>query len=172
MKAWRVTFDAEGAITELVEIEGPANADWVVVHAADEEGARVKAVRKYHAQKQKERRARLHAEGRCRCGRTQDRPGSVTCSVCASDRQKQHEKRKARNFEPAPPRDEAARVEVFQATMRDRKTAHRLEVLLEVKRWWREAEHTEAFARRLATEILEAGGSVGQTSTPTAKLAS
>lgn len=171
MKAWRVTFDAEGAITELVEIEGPADVDWVVVHAANEESARVKAVRKYHAQKQKERRARLHAEGRCRCSRIQDRPGFKTCSVCANDRQKQHEKRKAVGFEPRT-RDEEARVEAFLETNRERRQSLRLEVLLEVKRWWREADHTEAFARKLATEILDAGGSAGQTSTLTAKLAS
>ena len=168
MSYWRATFAEDGTLQSLEPLAEPTG-DWEIVEAETEDQARVKAVRKYFARKKRERIARLHAEGRCRCSRMQDRPGFKTCSVCALGRQRDHEKQKQRaEGQPSPPRDEGARVETMQATIRDRKASWRLEVLLEVKRWWREAPHTEAFAQRLATEILVAGGSPGQTSTPTA----
>ncbi len=167
-----MTFGDGGTIERVEELLGEPGEDWTIVTAETEDQARVKALRRYFARKKRERIAKLHEEGKCRCGRLQDRPGKLTCTVCAHDRQQQHEKAKARGFEPAPPRDEGARVESMRETLRERRESYRLEVLLDVRRWWKEAEHTEAFARKLAEEILAAGGTTTQTSTPTAKLAS
>lgn len=158
MRNWLVTFTAEGVPLEATEIEGPGDADWVVVTAESAEEALRVSVRAYARLKKKKVRARLHAEGRCRCGRPQ-RDGFKTCQVCA-EYMKRYRDPKPWETAPKPmaERDEGARVLAFQETSRNRKQETRLEVLLEVRKWWKDAPHTAAFAERLATEIQAAGG--------------
>ncbi len=158
MRYWRVTFAADGSIERVAELDGEGSADWCVVHAETQEAARRKAYNIYCARKKKARIAQLYAEGRCRCGRAQDIAGQVSCTVCI-ERSKgwraQHEsnlKRKAEGL-PAEPRDEAARVASFQVRNRQRKTEVRLEVLLEVRRWWIEARNVGLFGARIQKEI-------------------
>lgn len=162
MKTWRVTFSEAGEITDVTEIEGEGSAEWVVVQADSLERARVKAYRVYCARKRRESVQRLHAQGRCRCGRKQDRPGMKSCSVCAVGDLQQREKRKRGQTGP---RDEAARVAAFQQRNRDRRAEIRLETLLEVRKWWQEAPHTLAFVERMRREIEGSGWASGRAAT-------
>lgn len=152
---WRVVFTADGKAEGATEIEGPGDAEWVVVSASSVEEALQRGVRRYACLKKKKRIARLYAEGKCSCGRVQDRPGCKTCSVC-----EEHRKRYRHPPADGQPRvrDEGARVLAFQETNRNRKQEVRIEVLLEVRKWWRDAPHTEAFIAKLAGEIEAAGG--------------
>lgn len=157
MRYWRVTFDAQGRPATVEPLEGPADADWVIVQADTAEAAHRRAVNLYAARKKRERIAQLHANGQCRCSRKHDRPGKLTCSVCAERRKVDHQRRI--DAGPAPRvRDEAARVASFQQRSRDRKMEIRLEVLLEVRSWWQQAAHTLDFVERLGKELLAAGG--------------
>lgn len=157
MRYWRVTFDAQGRPASVEPLEGPADADWVIVEAETAEAAHRRAVNLYAARKKRERIAQLHANGQCHCSRKQDRPGMLTCSVCSERRKVDHQRRLQAG--PAPRvRDEAARVASFQQRSRDRKREIRLEVLLEVRAWWQESAHTLEFLERLGKELLAAGG--------------
>jgi hypothetical protein len=89
---WRVVFTDAGALESVTEIEGPGDADWVIVEARTAEAARRKAHNLYCARKKKLAKQRHHAAGQCACGRDQDRkhPSGkwmLTCSTCA-ERQK------------------------------------------------------------------------------------
>ncbi|HEY6056206.1 MAG TPA: hypothetical protein VIU86_19910 [Gaiellaceae bacterium] len=153
MRYWRVTFAADGTVEGVTEIDGAGAADWLVVRAETEELARRKGYNLYCAKRKKARVAQLHAEGRCACGRWQDDSQFVTCEVCRERMKRTHERRKERGGQLAPPRDETARVAAFQARTRERKTEVRLEVLLEVRRWWIEARNVGLFGARLQKEI-------------------
>lgn len=162
MSYWRVTFEGDGKVGEVVPVEGEPERDWVIVEAETAAQAERKAFNLYCARKKRLRVRSLHAEGRCSCGRVQDRPRPgggflKTCSTCQEYRRRDHARRRQKGFTPQP-RDEVARVAAYQERVRDRKAEIRLEVLLEVRRWWKEAPHTLAFAERLKTEIESAGG--------------
>lgn len=154
---WRVPIDADGQPGTPVPIEGPPDTEWLVVEADDAEEAGRLARNLYARRKRKQRIAQLHAEGRCRCGRPQDRPGKLTCRVCAEGRARSHEKRSWRSEAPPIVRDEEQRIASLQQRQRDRRAEIRLETLLEVRDWWQKAPHTLAFAQRLVDEIKGCG---------------
>lgn len=153
MRYWRVTFAADGSVEGVTEIDGAGASDWLVVRAETEELARRKGYNLYCAKRKRARITQLHAEGRCACGRCQDDPQFVTCEVCRERMKRHHERAKERGGEPGPPRDEVARVAAFQERHRERKTEVRLEVLLEVRRWWIEARNVGLFGARIQKEI-------------------
>jgi len=163
VRYWRVTFAADGTVEGVTEIDGAGSSDWCVVRAKTEEVARRRAYNCYCARKKKQRIAQLYAEGRCRCGRTQDIADQLTCSVCV-ERMKGYQGKYKSNLErkaeglPAEPRDELARVASFQTRSRDRKAEIRLETLLEVRRWWIEARNVGLFGARIQKEIQACTG--------------
>lgn len=144
MKHWLVTFNHEGAITSVSELIGPAQQGWVIVEALDAQEARRVAYNKYCSLTKTQVRARNYTQGKCVCGRMQDRPNPAepgemlkTCSVC-SERQKVWNDRSKANKRQPIKRDEKARLEANQRRQRDRKKEMRVEVLVEVKRKWNE----------------------------------
>jgi hypothetical protein len=156
---WRVVFAESGAIESVTEIVGEHDADWIVVEGADQQEAERKALNRYFARKKRERIEQLHAQGQCRCGRAQDREGKVTCSVCAERRKADHQKAAERAGAATPPRDEAARIEMFKGRLQERKQTTRLEVLLEVRQRWIDAPNVGRFGAWLTAEIAALSGS-------------
>ena len=138
-------------MSAAVEIAGPDEGDWCVVSAMSETHAVQLALRRYHARKTRERRERLDAENRCKCGRDRDRDGKL-CSVCWEGQHASRARRRAQGFAPGP-RDEAARVGHWQERRRELRETIRLEVLQEVRGAWQRAPHTLAFAQWLAEQI-------------------
>jgi hypothetical protein len=161
VRYWRVTFTTDGKPYTVREIAGPGNDDWVVVLAPDEEAASKKATRLYCARKKKLAKSRLHATGRCACGRAQDRvhPNGrpmLTCSTCSERQKTYHETYAVRSRAGTVgmhQRDEPARVEKNLARQRDRRSEIRLETLLECRRAWESAPSVGRYKAWLLAEI-------------------
>lgn len=156
MRHWRVLFGRDGAIKSITEIQGARGRDWIIVHAPTEELARKAAFNAYCAQKKRERIKKLDAEGRCKCGRKRDVEGQLGCSVCLERMHGYRAARKKREAEGTAEthvRDETARVQTYLVRHRERTSEVRLEVLLEVRRWWLESRNVGVFSERLAKEI-------------------
>lgn len=157
---WRVVFDPAGAIERVEEITGPAETDWLIVKAGNEQEASRKAYNAYAARKKKLAIARLHAEGRCRCGRAQDRvnpDGSPmrTCSVCGERQEvwrQRHAERRAAGTVGAPIAQEG-RIESHRERQRDRRAELRLELLIEVRQQWMVSPNVGRFGSWLQREI-------------------
>ena len=163
---WRVTFFPDGRVNRVRPIKGPGHSRWVVVEAETEEVARHKAYNIYSARKKRERKERCHADGKCICGRPQDRlvekgarkgEKALTCSVCEERRHAYYENAKAhpgRTFAQAMvTRDEGARVALNLERQRDRRAELRLETLVEVRRQWLAAPNVGLFGKWLEREI-------------------
>lgn len=157
---WRVVFDLAGAIDRVEEITGPTETDWLIVEASDEQAAQRKAYNAYARRKKKVAIARLRAEGRCRCGRAQDRThpdGSpmLTCAVCGERQEvwrQRHAERRAAGTIGAPIAQEP-RVESHRERQRDRKAELRLELLIEVRQQWMVSPNVGRFGSWLQREI-------------------
>lgn len=159
---WRVIFNDLGKVLDIVEIDfKDGKKDWLIVEADDLKEAKVKAVRLYCARKKKLAKERLHAQGRCACGRKQDRKHRsgvpiLTCTVCSVRQKACLEKAQKRvasgDLSPAV-RDEAARVASNLARQRDRRAEIRLETLLEVRNQWIKSRTIGSYGKWLEQEI-------------------
>lgn len=170
LKSWLVRH-RDGTILNVMEVaptgkEEP-HINYVIVEAytkADaEEKARKKVYNLYCARKKKEAKLRHQARGECACGRPADRVKKdgtpfKTCSVCSARQPSYNEKYKGRIEDGTvgkEPRDEVARVAKNLERQRDRRKEIRVEVLIEVrKRFW-DAEHMKDFASWLDENIKE-----------------
>jgi hypothetical protein len=166
---WRADLTGDGAVVRVVQVPKPHSTPTrttIVFQAPDRETAINKAremgFRLYCAEKKKQAKTRLHSEGRCSCGRPQDRQhpdGSpmLTCTVCSIS-QKAHNaaarKRKAEGVVHV--RDEAARVQKNLGRQRDRRREIRLETLVEVHKNFWDMSTVKAFERWLEGQIEEA----------------
>jgi hypothetical protein len=162
MKHWRVIFSPEGTVLDVVEIRfGDGRNDWLIVEAPTEQLARKRALGVYCARKKKLAKARNHAEGRCACGRKQDRkhPSGkpmLTCSTCAARQKGYTERHVARaNADQVGQhqRDEGARIQKNLARQRDRRAEIRLETLIECRRAWELAPSVGRYRAWLLAEI-------------------
>jgi len=159
---WRVVFTDAGALESVTEIDGPGDADWVIVEARTAEAARRKAHNLYCARKKKLAKQRHHAAGQCACGRDQDRkhPSGkwmLTCSTCAERQKVYNDRSEERARKGIPPgtvvRDEQARVAANLTRSRDRRGEIRLETLIEVRAAWHKAPNVGAFGAWMKREI-------------------
>lgn len=170
MSWYRLRYSSTGKLLSCEQIEKPEAHSYgvgpstvVELEALNEEDAKRKAYNFYSAKKKLAAKNRNHSAGLCACSRKQDRPNTrtgngffKTCSVCA-ERQLQYEEtfqRKKREGRLATgERDEAARVNVMQHRVRDRKKEIRLETLLEVRKTWENSKTNGEFTRWLKEEI-------------------
>lgn len=168
IKYWRVTFEKDGRVRAVRPIKPPKHDRWVVVQAATEQEAGIKAYRLYTAGKKRAARERLKAEGRCRCGRQKDsdvrrgvRAGkeAAYCSVCLERSAVYHQRSKQTpertHAEAMAARNEPARLEVQRTFQRDRRSELRLETLLEVRSQWRANSTVGAFSAWLEQAIKQ-----------------
>jgi len=166
LRYWRVSFFADGRVNRVRPIKGPGHARWIVVEAPTEEEAKRRAYNIYSARKKRERKKTLHAEGRCICGRPQDRlvekgarkgEKALTCSVCEERRHGYYENAKehpGRTFEEAmAQRDEGARVASNLERQRDRRSEIRLETLIDVRNAWQNSGTIGVFSQWLKRQI-------------------
>jgi hypothetical protein len=161
---WRVDFNAAGAVTRVSAVDGPANDEWVVVEAPDEERARRAAIGIYCARKKRLARERNRSEGRCVCGRRNDRLGQLdprtgnpllSCSVCGARHKVHRDSHKQRKADGVTDhkRDESARVATNLGRQRDRRGEIRLETLIEVRDQWIHQRNVALFGQWLTAEI-------------------
>lgn len=153
---WRVEIDAEGRMVkaEPVEAIGANGLGVIYVLAFDIKGARKSAFNEYCALRNKIRRARYHADGKCGCGRERDLEGRK-CSECIRQRQ-EHKKRsaaRARGEEVAP----IDKAETYRKRLIRERGEYRAEVLSEVRTQALRLSPRE-FYGWLDAEIAAAGG--------------
>lgn len=160
MTFWRIHFGPHGGVERAERLSEPgSDCRWVIVEAETEAQALRKGRRLYDAEKKRLAKARHYAEGRCRCGRPQDRAHPdgtpmLECSTCAERQKVYNERHQARRRGELPPgRDEAARVETFQQRHRDRRAEIRLETLIAVRQAWMDCPTVAKFGQWLASEI-------------------
>jgi hypothetical protein len=156
---FRVLVDANGKAVDCkpVSAEGDEKGG-VFYFLATSAGAAARLATKSHeARLLAARRARHHAEGRCKCGRPRDRKNPagglfLVCSGCDERHQVHEERRKARKRgEEVPPLD---RREVLQERKRSELDSSRLATLIEVQRTAdRFRRDPRAFANWLIKEI-------------------
>lgn len=150
---WFAVYLKRGVVQNVVQVAGPGTDELQVeyVQAKDKEHAKRRGYNLYCAKKKKLAVERLRKEGKCSCGRHNDRvaEGLLTCSVCALRRKK---------YDATPigkPRDEVARTEAHQTRQRDRSNEMRLTVLVEVQKAWQNCRIAGQFTRWLDKEVEE-----------------
>jgi hypothetical protein len=169
---WRADLTGDGAVARVVQVpkpHGTPTRTTIVFQAPDREAAirvaREMGFRLYCAEKKKQAKTRLHNEGRCACGRPQDRKhpdGSpmLTCTVCALGKKTWNENSRKRATERAAGvvhvRDESARVQKNLSRQRDRRRELRLETLVEVHKNFWDMPTVKAFELWLEGQIEEA----------------
>lgn len=149
MRYWRVIFSKDGRVAAVEPLVGVPGTDWEIVQAPNEEAARRAALGLYNAKKKKLAKERCYSEGRCACGRRQDRvnPRSKTgalakvCRVCTErgvvHKERYHARVAAGTVgQGMSERDEQARLELGLQRQRERRKELRLETLLEVREAW------------------------------------
>lgn len=172
-KHWyRVLFNDKGVPVSALQCEEPSEGFSIeYVYAESSTAAITAAVREYGRRKTAETRARLAAEGRCKCGRSMSSQDRKLCDVCTERAKERRDGERAQRpqelvrkkvlSEPQNPnvsakpfvRDEKARIAKNLERQRDRRSEIRLEVLLEVRRAFTRASTNGQFAAWLAQEV-------------------
>lgn len=155
---WFAVYLRRGIVQRVAQVSGSGtdDADVIYVEAKTKEEAERKGYNLYCAKKKKLAIERLEREGKCRCGRHNDRAdqGMKTCSICGMRKKATHEQRLARGADgKSSARDEGARIEANLTRQRDRKSEIRLEVLVEVQKAWQNNRTMGQFTRWLDQEI-------------------
>lgn len=150
---WFAVYLSRGVVQRVAQVSGSGTeeSDVVYVLAADKEQAKKLGYNLYCSKKKKIAVERLRRDGKCSCGRTNDRKaqGFVTCTVCSMRRKKYH-------VTPiGKPRDEVARIEANQTRQRDRANEMRLTVLVEVQKAWQTCRLAGQFTSWLNKEVEE-----------------
>lgn len=155
---YRVVVDEHGKAVDCrsVGVEGTAQLGVYFELAESAERAKKQASRSHCAQLLAARRARYHAEGRCKCGRKRDRLPLLACSGCAA-RHAVHEERKAARDrgEEVPKLDRRV---VLQERKQSEADAIRLQVLEEARDAWRRHSTVGSYTRWLEGEIQKLAG--------------
>jgi hypothetical protein len=140
MKRYRIELDKSGKVVSCEKLTNEAKRA---------------AYNLYCGRKKKLAKERLYAEGRCSCGRVNDRfdQGLKTCSVCEARAKVWKEASNNRKSKDPHVRDEQKRIESFTERSRDRKSEIRLETLVEIQKKWQTTRITKHFERYLEEEI-------------------
>lgn len=161
MKVFLILFDDAGSIATCEEVKLPVESDrHMYVFAPDEASARKQAYNTYCAKKKAEAKVRKQAQGRCPCGRAQDRESPKggmykTCMVCAHRQTIYNARTNARHNGTPAVRDEQARLDANASRQRDRRGEITLEVLLRVKKAWESSSNIGQFTAWLRKQIEE-----------------
>lgn len=166
LRWFRLELDHGGNVISCVGVErAEANGrSWLYVQARDEKEAGHKAWNAYCRDRQRVRNATLAAEGKCICGRKNDRPGKSRCSVCHARRELHEERRRAKaRGEEVAVLDKrvtlaARRVDEQRAVVASAAPSLRLAVLQEVLQAWQDEPTNGAFTAWLVREVEAAGG--------------
>lgn len=173
---WKVTVTANG-VKSAVRVDSPGDSDrrFYYIQAQDKATACAEGAFRYNQyalKKVQERRARLRAENKCKCGRDRE-PDTKSCAVCKArmsaynkTRSVASKKELEERHSAGDPRvikmshgafrDDSIRIGANRARVRDRKSEMRLEVFIEVKKKW-DCKNVsyKSFEQWLEDEILK-----------------
>lgn len=166
MRWFRIELDDAGQVLscQAVEAAEQGGRRYVYVQAVDPAHAARLALNNYQRDLMRRRVRRLRDEGKCQCGRKNDRAPKSRCTVCHDRRASDDERRRARaNGEQIPRPDRR----IADALRKASETAEavavvapslRLDVLIEVQSAWQDAATNGVFTRWLNEQIAAARG--------------
>lgn len=166
MRWFRIELDDAGRVLSChaVEAAEQGNRRYVYVEAVDSEHAARLALNAYQRQLMRQRVRRLRDEGKCQCGRKNDRAPKSRCTSCHERRASDDARRRARaNGEQIPRPDRRIADALRKATETAQAVAVvapslRLDVLVEVQQAWQDASTNGHFTRWLSEQIAAARG--------------
>ncbi|HKY40688.1 MAG TPA: hypothetical protein VJN18_32355 [Polyangiaceae bacterium] len=166
LRWWRLEVDAKGKVVSCtpVEFAEKDGKSWFYVRARNQEGAGRLAMNAYILARQRIRLKRLKAEGKCVCGRKNDRPGKTNCTICVAKERDYDARRRARERGEEIPRPDRRIADAERRATEDGEFVERaaptvrLNTLLEVQQAWQDSNTNANFTRWLLDQIAAAGG--------------
>lgn len=151
---WRIVLNGEQLVSvEPVEVSAQSDGLTIFYVEASTRDAALRSARRIAG---KRRRIIYREQGRCACGRQMSSKATFSpitklphlrCEVCRVRQAEAHERRKA----PEYTRKQGS--ENYIKRHQSIKSTHRLEVLLEVRQAWADAENNNAFSQWLRNQI-------------------